>query len=123
MGAVVEEQSPLDAGLLEGSALVGVPDRDRQCLFGRRECRPGHADPALDKGAEHGEEATVRAVDAAGVLPVGGDVGEPVQQVLAWYPDMIELEPAVVDPEQPGLVTTVGDGHPGLGCTVVVTDR
>ena len=104
VGGVVEEQHLLLASR-SGELPAGQPvlhcDGERDLADGH--AGPRDADPPLDERAEHGEEAAGGRLDGAGVGPVGGDLGETVEQVAPRHPHLVEHQQPVVDAVQPHL--------------------
>ncbi len=94
---------------LELTAPQGVLRGDRERHLRGVDAGAADADPALDEGAEHREEALVGVLDRALVDPGGGHVGEPVEHRLARHPDAVEPQPAVVDAVEAHLRAVVLD--------------
>ena len=124
VGEVVEDDDLLvRARWPELTAPFAVANRDRQGQPGRRAGASGHADPALDQRAEHGEEPLVLVVDRAAVGAVGCDVAVAVEQCLARHSHVGEREPPVVDAAEPRLGSAVLDLDAGARVAVLVADR
>ena len=110
--AVVEEELLLvRAARLELPAAVGVAGRDGQRDLGRVDAGAADADPALHEGAEHREEAPVGVVDRREVAPLGGHLGELVEQRGARHPEPVEPDAPVVDAVEAHLVAAVLDAY------------
>ena len=121
--AVVEEQLLLvGVGWAELPALVGVLDRHGERHLAGADAGATDADPALDQGAEHGEEAAVDVVDVGEVAPVLGDLGVPVEHVGARHPHAVEPEPSVVHAVEADLRAVVLDAHAVERVPVLVPD-
>ncbi|CAM5240461.1 hypothetical protein SMICM304S_06946 [Streptomyces microflavus] len=115
---VVEEQLLLLLGACrELAAAQGVLRGDGEGDLGGVDPGATDADPALDQGAEHGEEAAVGAVDRALVEAFGGDVGEPVEQRLARNPHAVEADAPVVHAVEAHLAAVVLDPDAGRRLT------
>lgn len=111
---VVEEQLlPRVRGRFELPASYGVLRGDHEGDLGGADPGAADTDPALHQGAEHGEEAAVGVLDRALVDAFGGDVGEPVEQRLAWHPDAVEPDAAVVHAVEAHLAAVVLDPDSG----------
>ncbi len=100
-----------------------VPHRDRQRDLRRVDARAADADPALDQGAQHREEAAVRVLDVAGVRAVLGHLREPVEQRRPRHPHAVEPQPAVVDAVEAELEAVVLDPYAGRRRPGPVPDR
>jgi len=91
-------------------AAVAVPDCDGQCDLRDRDTGTADRDPALDQGPDHGEETARRTFNRRGVITGRGHGAVAVEEVESWDPDLIEIQPAVVDAVQTEFVTTVLEG-------------
>src|SRR5690606_22091558 len=107
----------------ELTPLRGVANADGE----RRLCGTGGGacggDAAGDECTEHREEAAARTRDRARVGAGCIDAAEAVEQILARYPHVVEVEAPVVDAVQPLLLAAVLDAHACAGSSVRVTDR
>ncbi len=116
MHPVVQQQRFVRAAGRTGLAVaIGVPDRDRQGDLARVDCRAADRDATLDEGTEHREEAAIRILDLTGVGALGIDLRVAVEQCGAGHADLVENDPAVVDPVQAELRAAVGQGDAGIG--------
>ena len=105
---VVHDRFLVDVrGGVELAALVAVGHGDLQCDLRGGGGGAVQRHPALDQGAEHGEEAAAGGVDGRGVGAVLGDVAVAVEQVGARDADVGEVQPAVVDAVEPALEPVV----------------
>ena len=124
MGQIVEQNDLAGAPRrLELGPFLGVVQRYRQRDLGSAARSAGHADPALDQRAQHGEEAFGLVLNGSSVGAVGLDLPVSVQQRGSRYPHSGEPQLAVVDAVQPGLETTIGDPNARLGRALGVPDR
>jgi hypothetical protein len=123
VGQVVQHHHlPLGPGRAELPAGGAVAQRDLQGDLGGGAGRTTHADPAAHQGAEHGEEPPGGVLDGGGVRAVRRHLGVAVEQGVARHGDVVEGQPPVVHPVEPGLGTVVGDGHPVAVPAVRVAD-
>ena len=110
MLTVLDEALFRAGGSFELAAAVGVADGDVQGGLGGRARCAGYADAAADKRAQHGEEAGILGLDRGGVLTLLIDIGEAVEQVLAWHADVVEAQGAIVHTHQTTLVAMIAQG-------------
>ena len=123
MREVAEKRELLAAGRSELPAERGPAHRHGELDLGRAHRGRRDADPARDQGAEHREEAAIRARDRTRVAPLFVHGREAIEQVRARHPDAGEAQEPVVDAFQPHLAAAVRDLDAGQGTTVRVADR